>query len=77
MKRSFFSLAIVAIPLITGCAAAGDLAKTVGSGLTDYSSRNTGFLAGAAGVAGGVYTQAGNIVSPAAQDSDNATKKKE
>lgn len=62
MKRSLLSLAIVA--LLTGCAAAGELAKTVGSGLSDYSSKNTGFIADAAGVAGGVYTKAGNIVSP-------------
>lgn len=63
MRQPLLSSLIVIVTL-TGCAAAGELAKTVGAGLSDYSSKNTGFIAGAAGVAGSVYTKAGNIVAP-------------
>lgn len=64
MRKTLFL--IVALPLLGGCAAAGDLARTVGTGLSDYSAQNEGkgFLAGAAGVAGKVYTKAGDMVSP-------------
>jgi hypothetical protein len=73
------SLALLTIvSALGGCAAAGQLATSVGGGLTNYS-KSGGFLSGAAGVAGSVYTTAGNKAlemsgkkAPAPADAANA-----
>lgn len=58
--RLMATLSLLTMALsLGGCAAAGQLATSVGGGLTNYS-KSGGFLSGAAGVAGNVYTTAGN-----------------
>lgn len=59
MKRNLLSLAI-AIPLLASCAAAGDLAKSVGSGLQGYSGPGSSIT----GLAGRVTHGFGAKFSP-------------
>lgn len=50
----------------SGCVQMGELAQTVGGGLTEYSRTDNAkgtFLGGASGVAGKVYTQAGGMIT--------------
>lgn len=48
--------------VLAGCTAAGNLMQVVGDGLTDYSKSDDGFLAKAAGAAGGVYSGVGSAI---------------
>lgn len=59
MKQLLLSLAI-ALPLLAGCAAAGDLAKSVGNGLQGYSGPGSSVT----GLAGRVTHNFGSTFSP-------------
>ncbi|MFA9261932.1 MAG: hypothetical protein ACEQSB_01035 [Undibacterium sp.] len=59
VKHTLLSLAI-AIPLVSGCAAAGGLAVSVGDGLQNYK----GFGSSITGFAGGVTKKFGSAFVP-------------
>jgi hypothetical protein len=68
------AVVVLAVLMLTACAASGRLMQRVGDSLTDYSQRNEGFLGSAAGVAGGVYTSVGCTLQGDSAGSD-ANKK--
>ena len=77
MKRSLLAVLVLALG---GCAAAGNLAKSVGDGLQNFgASRQDSFIGRAATTAGGVHKSAGEAVNPSTSStpSTDAVKKKE